>query len=242
MNKLLTTPPKKNADPGDKKTDRHSFLAIRFSIFVALVLWFYVQDAEAPDYTKTFTSIPVKIQSLSSSFSVLEGGGTAVDVTLIGKRSTLNKIKVSDLEAYLDLTNVNQSGHYEPEVSVMLPEGTELFDCFPKKASLFIDETVSAEVEVSVELGSYRVPENTGIEAKSLVDVISVKGPKTILSRIEKAKVVTGDLGDVSSSFEKNLEYQFYDDKGNVVESRHIVVPEQNVKVQFSVFKTRVVP
>ena len=90
----------------EKSGRKFSFIAILFSVLVALTLWFYVQEAETPDYKKTFTDVAVEMQSLSSSFSVIDGGDNRVDITLVGKRSDLNKIKSSDLMAYLDLSNI----------------------------------------------------------------------------------------------------------------------------------------
>ncbi len=233
---------KKISKEETKKEKNYSFLAILFSVFVALVLWFYVQEAEAPDYKKTFNSVSVEMQSLSSSFSVIDGGENTVDITLIGKRSDLNKIKASDLEAYLDLSHINQAGTYQAEVSVLVPEGTELFECFPLNAILFVDQTVSVSVPVKVELGNFTGGENIGVEAQSAVSSVNVKGPKTILDQIDHAKVCTGDLGEVTGSFENNLNYELYDANQNVIDSRHVILPEKNVKVQFSVYKTKTVP
>jgi len=67
-----------------------------FSVFAALILWFYVQEAESPDYKKTFSSVSVRVEELSSSFSVIGGGEITADITLVGKRSDLNKLKASD--------------------------------------------------------------------------------------------------------------------------------------------------
>ena len=233
---------KENKDNKDKKPKKHSFLAILFSVFVALVLWFYVQDAEAPDYKKTFTEIPVEVQSLSSVLSVIEGGENTVDITLRGTRSDLNKIKASDLAAYLDLSSILEPGNYDPEILVMLPEGTELVECFPKKATMFVDQTVSVSVPVEVELGTYTAPDSIGITAKPAVTKINVKGPESIVDQIHHAKIATGDLGEINYSFERNLEYVLCDENGNVVESRHILLPERNLKVQFTVYKTKAVP
>ena len=228
---------------GEKKSGgSYSFLAILFSVFVALMLWFYVQEAESPDYKKTFTSVSVELQSLSSSFSVIEGSESTVDITLVGKRSDLNKMKAGDLAAFLDLRDVTQPGSYQAQISVLLPEGTELLECFPKEVTLFVDQTVSTTVPVKVELGRYTVGENVGLDAKSVVSEISVKGPKTILDQIDCAKVITGDLGTVSSSFEKNLSYALYNEKGEQISSRHVVLPEANLRVQFTVYKTKSVP
>ncbi|MBR7165140.1 MAG: hypothetical protein IKD18_02565 [Clostridia bacterium] len=231
-----------SSDKNLEKKAKPSLFAILFSVLVALVLWFYVQDAETPDYKKTFTSVSVEMQSLSTTLSVIEGAENTVDITLIGKRSDLNKIKTSDLVAYLDLSSVLQPGHYESDISVMLPEGAELFDCFPKKAAYFVDQTVSVSVPVAVELGSYTAPESIGIEAAPAVKEISLKGPESVLKTVRQAKIVTGELGEINSSFERNMEYDLYDENGAIVESRHILLPEKNLKVAFTVYKTKSVP
>ncbi len=225
-----------------KATPSYSFLAVLFSVFVALILWFYVQDAEAPDYKKTFTSVNVSMQGLSSSFSVIEGGENTVDITLIGKRSDLNKLKSTDLEAYIDLSAVIQPGSYQEEISVLVPEGTELSECFPQKATLFVDQTISKTVPVKVELGRYTVGENSVIEATPAIPELSIKGPKTVLDQVDTALIRTGDLGEIAASFESNLDYGLYTKDGALIESRHLVLAEANMKVHFAVYKTKTVP
>ncbi len=233
---------KSSKETVEKSKNKYSFFMILFSVFVALVLWFYVQEAEAPDYKKTFTDVTVKMQSLSSSFSVIEGGENRVDVTLIGKRSDLNKIKASDLEAYADLSQITQPGNYRADISVLVPKETELSSCFPQVATIFVDQTISVSIPVVVELGEYTTEEDVGIEAKAAVEQITVKGPKSVLDAIDNAKVKTGKLGEIKASFESNLDYEFYDKQGVKIESRHIITPEKNVLVHFAVIKTKTVP
>ncbi len=229
--------------PAVEKTGRRfSFIAILFSLLVALILWFYVQEAETPDYKKTFNDVSVEMQSLSSSFSVIEGGDNRVDITLVGKRSDLNKIKSSDLMAYLDLSNITQPGEYQPEIGVLVPEGTELFKCFPQIATLYIDQTVSVFVPLVVELGEYNVADDVVVDAEPAVEGIQVKGPKGVLDQVECAKVKAGKLGDIRESFESNLSYTLLDKNGNEIVSRHLITPEKNVLVNFTVNKTKNVP
>ena len=57
--KELLSKEKSRLSPYGGKQSRHPVLAIFLSVFVAFVLWFYVQDAESPDYKKTFTGVPV---------------------------------------------------------------------------------------------------------------------------------------------------------------------------------------
>ena len=235
---------KKTKNEGKVKPENkhYSFFAILLSVLTALVLWFYVQDAESPDYKKTFPSIPVQIQSLSSGFSIIGVDELTVDITLVGKRGDLNKIKARDLETYVDLSSINRAGTYYLDVNVLVPEGTELADCFPRVAALYVDHTVSVSVPVKVDLGAYTVGENTVLKAIPAVNEILIKGPKTILDTIDCAKVSTGNLGNLTADFESNLEYQLIDKSGNPVLSQHIPLSVRNVRVVFQLLKTKQVP
>ena len=231
----------KKENKGGQVQKRESFFVILFSVFVAILLWFYVQDAEAPDYKKTFSDVSLEMQSLSSTFSVIDGGDSTVDITLVGKRSDLNKIQASDLSAYVDLSAITQPGTYQEEIQVLLPRGTEFAGSFPKLAEVFVDQTVSVTVPVFVEMGDYKVSDGLELEAIPALEEIQVKGPKSILDQVEYAKVRTGKLGEVSASFESNLEYELYDKNDTVVRSRYVITPEKNILVKFSVYKTKVV-
>ena len=224
------------------KRSSHPILAILLSVSVAVVLWFYVQDAESPDYKKTFTGVSVELEGLASDLAVISGGETEVDITLQGKRTDLNRIKVSDLEAYLDLSTVTEAGVYEQSVSVLLPEGTLLDNVFPKTTSLFVDETTAIPVPVTVELGTHTLPADTSVIPTPAVQEITVKGPKTILEQVDRAEIATGDLGEITHSFEKTLEYRLLNADGEPVSSRHLVLPQKNVRVKFSVQLTKTVP
>lgn len=241
-NKLLTKTANDPQGKKEKEVKKYSLLVALFSVLVAMTLWFYVQDAETPDYKKTFSSVSVEMQALSSSFSVIDGGENTVDITLVGKKSDLNKLRASDLEAYADLSGITQSGSFQIDINVLVPEGTELFECFPKTATMFVDQTVSVSVPVKVDLGQYTIGENAVLEADPATDEITVKGPKTILDNVAFATVKAGNLGEITTGFESNLEYVLEDANGTEITSRHIITPERNVKVAFSVYKTKTVP
>ncbi len=241
-NNLLTKTVNNPEEKKEKEVKKYSLLMALFSVFVALTLWFYVQDAEAPDYKKTFSSVSVEMQALSSTFSVIDGGENTVDITLIGKKSDLNKLRASDLEAYADLSGITQSGSFQIDINVLVPEGTELFECFPKTATMFVDQTVSVSVPVKVDLGEYSIGENTVLEAEPAASEITVKGPKTVLDTVAFATVKAGNLGEITTGFESNLEYVLEDENGREINSRHVITPERNVKVAFSVYKTKTVP
>jgi len=230
---------KKKTDEAKKSAPRYSVLTILISFLAALLLWFFVQDAEAPDYKRTFTGVELELQSLSSSFSVIDGGESRVDITLVGKRSDLNKLKESDLVAYVDLSFITRPGTFDAPVGFLVPEGMEMASCFPQNVTLFVDQTVSKSVPVKVELGSFTVAEDVVLEADPAADEITVKGPKTVLDKVSYAAIRTGDLGEITVGFESNLPYVLCDEDGGTVEERHLTLPERNMRVKLSVLKTR---
>ncbi|MBP5289253.1 MAG: hypothetical protein J6Z79_05200 [Clostridia bacterium] len=225
------------------KQSRHPILAILLSIFVAFLLWFYVQDAESPDYKKPFSGVSVKVEGLAEDLSVISGGETEVTITLRGKRTDLNRIKPDDLEAYISLAGITEPVKgYEASISALLPEGTELVDIFPKTTSLHVDRTVSMSFPLEVDLGTYTAAADTVITASPAVEEITVKGPQSVLAQVDRAAIATGDLGEVTQSFEKTLEFGLLDKDGKSVSDRHLVLPQKNVRVRFAVNLKKTVP
>ena len=232
----------KKTENEKKPFANYPVLVILFSFFFAIALWFFVQEAESPTYTKYFSEVPVTLQELSGSFSVIEGGSPTVGVTLKGKRSDLNRLRSADLGAYIDMSSITTPGTYQFDIKVMSPEGTEVYDVFPKNAQMQIDQTLEITVPVKVELGSYTVAENSVLEVTPLLKEIPVKGPKRVLEEISCAKIITGDLGEIKSGFESNLGYSLFSADGKEINSRHLVLPEANMRVSFSVYKTKMLP
>ena len=158
------------------KQSRHPILAILLSVLLAFVLWFYVQDAESPDREETYTDIPVKIVGLAEDLEVTDGDDQTVTVKLRGKRSDLNRVKKSEIEASLDLSTHTEMGIvFEVDVSVLLPKGTEVVEISPARIPVELNRTVSKTIPVEVELGEYTVEADTEITATPAVTEITVK-------------------------------------------------------------------
>lgn len=225
-----------------ESTNRQKIIAILFSVFLAMTLWLYVQGTEAPDYKKTFSGVNVVVQSLEDSYSVISGAESTVDITLTGKRSVLNRIKGSDLEAFLDLSQIHAAGIHETDVTVLVPEGSSLYECYPAKVTLFVDQTVSATVPVTMKMGTYTVKAQTELVAEAALSEVEVKGPKTVVDIIDHAEIDSGNLGEVDASFDKTLPYTFMTSAGEAVQTTHLKTAERTMKVHFGVYRVKELP
>ena len=223
---------------------KHTLLAIILSVVVAIVFWFFVQGVQSPDYSSPFSSVAVRIQSLPDGLSVISGDGAACDVTLTGKRSDLNKIRSSDLEAFLDLSTLTKAGQYEVEVSVLAPAGTTVSAVNPQKIVVWLDSTLSKEVPVEVDLGETEVTgDGVTLCAEYPVKSVFVTGPRTRVDAVAKAVLVAGDMGTVTAGFERNLNYELRDEKGAAVSDPHVAIAgEQSQRVRFYLEKEKAVP
>ena len=237
---------KSNPDEPEKEkmSRKHSLLAIIFSVLVAIVFWFFVQGVQSPDYSSSFSSVAVGVRSLPDGLSVISGDGAVCEVKLTGRRSDLNKIRSTDLEAYLDLSAFTKAGTYEVEVSVLTPAGATLNSVNPQKVTVELDTTLAVEVPVEVDLGA-TVAQGDGVTllAEYPLKSVFVSGPRQRVQAVRKAVLVAGDMGTVSAGFERNLNYELRDEKGAAVTDSHLsIAGEQSQRVRFYLEKEKAVP
>ena len=236
----------KSKDPSEKEalSRKGTVFAVILSVFLALILWFSVQDVQTADYTHTFDNVAVKIQSAQGGLSVIRGGGAfTCNVTLKGKRSTINKLKAADLEAVADLSTITAAGDYEVEISVLAPEGTEVSEVFPKKASVKLDETIVREVPVRLILGEYEAGENTVIVSDLPEnETVTIKGAKEYAEKVSYAELSTGDLGKVTTDKQRNLEYKLCGEDGSEIDESYLSFEGENTRlVSLTLVKTKTV-
>ena len=223
------------------KRGRHPILAILFSVLVAIVLWFYVQDAESPNYTRTIRNVSVELENLT--LPVIDGGVSDVEVVLIGKRADLNRIKESDVKAYIDFSNMTDSGDYYPQINVMLPDGASLNSISQQTAWFRLDEWATRNVPVDVEpLAGVETAADMEIEPVPEKTQISVKGPLSKIKLVDRAVIAYGDLGERTQSFDRTMDFQLVDENGQTVSDRYLTPEVKSIKVTFTVNQIKTVP
>ena len=95
------------------------------SLILATLSWIVIVNIDDPPRTRTFRDIVVDIQheeaikSLNKIYEVVEGD--TVDVTVKGKRSIVDNIRVADIKAVADLSNLSYTNAVPINVTCAKP-------------------------------------------------------------------------------------------------------------------------
>ena len=94
-----------------KKKLMNNFGMKLLSLGIAVVFWFVIINSQDPVESRTIKNVPVKVlneEKVLEREKVLEViSGDTVDVVVQGRRSVLERLTESDIEATADMTEVS---------------------------------------------------------------------------------------------------------------------------------------
>ncbi|HPE95598.1 MAG TPA: CdaR family protein, partial [Bacillota bacterium] len=205
------------------KTRVINFIVLIFCFIGSIALWFYVQDYDSPTYEKKFTNISVDIVGETDGYSVLSGYNNTIDVTVIGRKSDINKLYSSDIVAQIDISDITDTGTVSCPVTVILPNGISVSELSANSFWLYIDTTASMTIKVIVTHTGYT--ENGLIVGTAVASpaTVTVSGPVGELRKIAGA-YCTLDLGQISGSVSANGTLELRDSSGDAIDNPYMSI------------------
>jgi YbbR domain-containing protein len=231
-----------------QKKTKGDFLLKIISILTAAIIWFWVVGVESHVNQRNFTSVPVSLENLndmrrSLGFSVLDYTEIYINVTLEGRNSDLNRLRSSDIKAYIDLSGVTHAGQQSLPIEINGIDYVSVVDQSQSSAIVYIDRETSVNIPVKVQIVD--VITEAGLERGSPVfnpDIITVYGPEGVLGSIDHARVNIS-LGRISRTIDLIQQFVLIDNNGNEVENRFIRTGDINaVAVTVPVSAAKEVP
>lgn len=212
------------------------------SLILATLLWIVIVNIDDPITTRPY-DIVVEIQheeaikSLGKVYEVTEG--STVNVTVKAKRSVLDTIKISDIKAVADLSNLSYTNAVPITVSCTKPvEQLTLGKVSTLKVALEDIDTKQFRITI--------VPKGTEEEGyligsiKAKPNIIQVSGAKSQIARIDQIKVDI-DVSNASEDFTAKGEPKAYDADGRSIDSSKLTFSNNNISVTATVLKTKTI-
>lgn len=129
------------------------------AVFLAVILWLFVTGDNITRTTpvrKIITGVPLSYENLQPGLAVVKMPQT-VDLTLEGVPGAFDDLLVGDLEAYLDLSALEEGVH-QVQVRGKAPRGLVLISLAPRQVDVTIEEIQSALFSVELEFFGEPVP------------------------------------------------------------------------------------
>lgn len=224
------------------KDSRFSDVALKIlAIIIAFIIWFYAMAMDSPTFTRTFGAVPVDILN-ETDMAVISGYDNTVDITVQGKKSEINKLETDDIVAYADVGKDIMSGRHTLSINVSLPGNVTLTGKSAGSISVYMDNTVTKTVPVTVVAKNYMI--DNGYELGSAtpnITEIKVEGPGGVLDKIVSAQVSL-KLGHITNSVTVTDTLTLVDSDGNAVTNPYIKMLTTDVEVTVPVYITKNVP
>lgn len=233
--------------PSIKKKKPYYYLIFVAAFVGAVLLWFYAIGYDSTIFEREINNIPVKIvgaEELSENkkFSVADELDMLISVTVSGRRTDLYELNDDDIEATVDVSQVETAGEATLPIQVKIPNGITVTEMKVQTVSLFIDEFLIKTVPVNAVYGNYVLSDGLKLgETNVNPVVVTIEGPATEINRISAAYVDVA-LGNISSPISAyGSIYLKYDD-GSVVSNKYVKLAANQAYVYIDVYKEKTVP
>lgn len=237
------------------KTGRRKLVYLLLSILVACGIWLYADLTSGPNnsprtVTQEFEDIPIEFlyeSTLTDRGLMLVEDGTdlTIDLTLSGTRWDISNLDRSEIRVTVSLIDVINAGEQRINWTINYTDPKFNPTTFQREKASFsmatvnISELYSRAIDISCELvGNVSDPYSAGQVQLSNTEV-EVRGLREDIDPISYAKV-TLDIGEnPTETVTQDLELQYYDKNGQLLDKSDIHASIENVRATLPVYITK---
>lgn len=215
------------------------------SVLFAIVVWLIVVNVGDPVTTKVYKDVPVTVlheEFLTEEgqiYQVLENTDT-VDITVRARRSVLKDIKEDDFSVTADMRELIfmesvriavTCEKYEDKIEAISQSHDTLLVSIEEKES----------TEFTVELETLGTPQEGFTIGKTSFQPanITVSGPKSIVSRVNKVVARVDVEGTTAQVVDEMVMPILYDANGEVITDSHLTLSSQSCRVTVPIWPTK---
>ena len=223
---------------------KYNILTWVLSLFIAVLIWFFVVSQLNPDMDARFNNIDVQItdieQLTANGLAIVSGGNETADVKVRGKRDKIVLLEADSFKISASVASITVPGTYNLSYNIEVPD-VSIVAKTPSQISVVIDHISSKTVPASV-IFSGKLPDSFIMDDYTLSpDAIIVKGPQRYLDQIHSA-VVSFDLNNVKKSEHKTMSYTFLNKQGSVLDIDGITVDTPAINIETKIIQAKTIP
>lgn len=229
----------------EKITNNLSLKILAF--LIAVCMWLLVVNIDDPVSEEIYSGIPVQVvheevvTDNNSTYQIVDDT-QEVSVTVVAKRSVLDKIKSEDITAVADMRELTLRTQVPIEVKV---EGFKYEKAYatPRNLQVQIDEEEKNNFPITpTTIGTVR--EGYVIaELNALPQKVTLRGPKKVIDSISKVMAEV-DVSGLSEDTTLEAKLVLYDSNNNVVDQTLLAnnLGKEGVSVSVELFQIKDVP
>lgn len=226
--------------------------AIAISLIAAFIFWVVIVVDKNPEREQVFNNLPIDISTDGTiwgeqGLEVVSDITQTATVTVYGPNYIVSSLKSSDIKINVDLSTVNGAGTHTVNLSAVRnseTSGYSFVGITPSAITVKFDyfDEKSFAVEPIVE-GYGRVDGliyDDEVVANAENALISIKGPRTEVSKISKVIAYAESNKELSSTTVFDGDIRLLDEQGDELDRANYTLSADSVKISVPVSKTKV--
>lgn len=228
---------------------------IPFSIGMAVIMWLTITINDNPIRQQVFNDITATVSIENTVVSEM-GLGIVSDtssqkfmVTLSGPNYIVSSLKPEDIVLNADVTDVTKAGTYKLKVSGSRNSGKTGYtfaSITPSEIEVTFDFIDSKEFLVTPKIIGAGAAEGLVAETPIINGLvngnITIKGPRSIMEKIETVAAYAEVNKTLSSTQTYDAKIVVYDSEGNALDMTYLVMDNSTVKVSVPISKKVTLP
>lgn len=215
------------------------------SVVFAFLLWMFVINTDNPVIKKTFNDVPVDmlneqvLEELNQTYKI-ESGDT-VSFTVKGKKDVVDRLTKADFKATADVSSMSDVHAILIKVEALRYRSQLDIDTGGATVKVVLEDVKSDQIPVVVEVNGEPASGYTVSTQTATPNLISVSGPKSVVSRIKQIVAVV-DVSGLKKDVTMTQNVKCYDEDGDIVSQDRIKLDTNKIKVKIGLSRTKVVP
>lgn len=224
---------------------------IIFAFVISVVIWLAISFQFFPDIILT-VEVPISVEPTAYMSDVrlelAEAFNETVNVSYEGKRSEISSLNADDFYAYLDFSDVKESGYKEVPVKVRVKEEENAKFLKPIESlvrMVKIIQTAEKPFRIVPDIQQLEAGGGMTIESAGIMinpDTITITGEKVLIDSVHSVRVRVTSNAPLLATAVLEGELTFLDLKGNVITDEGIHTEERAFSVTVPVFKRKTLP
>lgn len=222
------------------------------SLLCSLMMWAYVTSQDTTDKNLTFTGIPVEFQGQEEllserNLSITDVSADSVSIAVKGNRSTISKLKASDIKAVIDVSSITAPNNMTWTYKLVFPNYVNENEIsVVRKNPDTINFTVIKNGSKTVDIkGSFGGTIAEGCVAEEFVfdpKTLTIDGPEEIINKIDHVWVEFGKNQTIDSAYVEEAEFTLRDKNDNIIPKDGLRFSEETVTATQPILKTKELP
>ena len=214
------------------------------AIVIAILTWFFVVNVENPATTQTYTT-SVKITNadvLTDQGKYYEVvGAQTVSFRVTAKRTIQQKLTNDDFTATADMNYLGDDNEIPITITAKNYSSSVSISATPHYLKLKIGDLKTSQFTVDARTTGTPASGYVVSQVKSDPEVITVTGPKSIVSTIETV-TATANVDGISEDQTVSAVPKFYDKSGKTIDTSELTLSADTVNLSVSILNSKTVP